>query len=467
MSADYRLLIVDDEKKMVTALTRALDGAEVGPERTRRPIRIDTAGTGAEAMARLGRQPADAVVTDIRMPDGDGLWLLREIKSRYPATEVVLVTAYATVQSAVDAMKAGAADYLIKPFQVDELLLILHRLAERAELLAARDALTKTVRESAGLTTLIYGSTVMEQVMRRAFKVARADSTVLIRGENGTGKDLVARAIHFESERASGPFVKANCAAIPEGLIESDLFGHVKGAFTGATDRKPGRFELADGGTIFLDEVGDMPPSAQVKLLRVLQEREFEPVGSTETRRVDVRVIAATNRDLEEAIAAGRFRPDLFYRLNVVSIVIPPLRERREDIPLLARHFVEEKSCRLGLTSKQIGDGVLEALAAHAWPGNVRELENAIEHALVLGESDILEPEDLPTFVLGGPLATRNAEGDPDLVSLDGMTLDAMEDRMIERALRICQGNQTRAAEMLGITRRALMYRHEKRQSEE
>jgi len=449
---NLQLLIVDDEAKMLRALQRALAGWS-GEESVQ--WEIATAESASEALARMETIPTDVVLSDIRLAGEDGVQLLQEIKQSWPETEVVLMTAFATVESAVEAMKAGARDYLIKPFKMEELKRRLAAVEEMVLLRRENRQLRTELARSQGLEQLIGQSAAVDDLRATIRKVAATDTTILLRGESGTGKDLAARAIHYASPRAKRPFVTATCSAIPESLLESDLFGHVKGAFTGATEKRVGRFEMAEGGTLFLDEIGDMTPGTQVKLLRVLQHGEFERVGSSQTQKANVRIIAATNRDLEQAIQEGKFREDLFYRLNVVSITLPPLRQHPEDVRLLAERLTERISLRRGLPRRSLSPALLERMERHDWPGNVRELENALEYALVMGESDPLEPGDLPGYLL------RPSE-EPVLPSgqaPSSLDLEANERQLILQALEQAEGNQTLAAKLLGITRRALGYR--------
>jgi len=449
----FRLLIVDDEPKMLRALERALSGWAADPSVEWELATVESTG---DALAKLEQIPFQVVLSDIRLAGEDGVELLRQIKQRWPETEVVLMTAFATVENAVEAMKTGAQDYLLKPFKMEELKARLGRIEETLRLRWENEQLRTQLARSQGLDEIIGHSEAMEQVRTMIRKLAGTDSTVLLRGESGTGKDLAARAIHFASARAKGPFVTATCSAIPESLLESDLFGHVKGAFTGATEKRIGRFETARGGTLFLDEIGDMTHAVQVKLLRVLQHGEFEKVGSSETQKADVRIIAATNRDLEQAIAEGSFREDLFYRLNVVSLTLPRLRDRMEDVTELTRHLVEKISLQRGVPRRELSPALLKHFQGHDWPGNVRELENAIEHALVMGESDPLEVDDLPPYLL------RPAKKPTAPAPASSLDLDQNERELLARALEEAEGNQTQAARLLGITRRALGYRRAK-----
>jgi DNA-binding NtrC family response regulator len=440
------ILLVDDEAKIRTALASALreDGHEV----------VATA-SGREAQRLLGQRMFDVLVVDNLMPDLTGLDLIRELAAATPQTErpqILMMTAHATVESAIEAMKLGALDYLQKPFEVDELLVVVNRALEHQRLRTQHRYLISERDEEFNHYGLVGRSRRMQDVIRTAQLVAQSKSTVLITGETGTGKEMVARAIHYHSAQREMPLIKVNCAAIPETLLESELFGHVRGAFTGATTNKKGKFALADGGTIFLDEIGTMSPALQSKLLRVLQEREFEPLGSERTQAVDVRVIAATNRDLRQMVSDGRFQEDLFYRLNVIPIAIPPLRERREDIPVLVEHFIEKHSQRAGRRITGIDEDVLALLQAYDWPGNVRELENALERAVVLTTSGRISAPGI--FMLG-------ATGAPPagLPSLNlRANLDWAERETLRRALENAGGVKKDAAEAMGISQRALSY---------
>ncbi len=432
-----RVLIVDDEPKLGKLLAEGLeaDGHQV-----------TVAAGGAEALAALGRSGFEVVVTDLRMPEVDGLAVLRAARAAPGVPEVVLMTAYASAESAVAAMKAGAADYVIKPFAVDELRLRVRRLA------ALRDAERRSARLLEELTPeLVAESPAARAVMASARQVAATDATVLLLGESGTGKSQLARWIHYQGGRAAAPFVEVHCAALTETLLESELFGHERGAFTGATERKVGHLSAADGGTLFLDEIGEVSPATQVKLLRFLQSREFVPVGATEARKVDVRVIAATNRDLAAAVEEGAFRQDLYYRLDVFSIVVPPLRERREDVLPIAHRFLAER----GLPPEKLSRAAGERLASAPWPGNVRELHNALERALILAGEGAIREEHL---VLAAVRPGRSRASD---VLGEGFNLDVFERELIHAALARAGGNKTLAAQLLGITRRRLYSRLE------
>jgi two-component system NtrC family response regulator/two-component system response regulator HydG len=395
----------------------------------------------------------DVVLADVRMPRMDGLTLLERARADGIDAAFVMMTAHGTVKDAVTAMKMGAENYLQKPLDMDSVLVTLAKALERRQLQRDVELLRERVRDSAGLGKKIVGtSEPMRQVFELVQRAAPSKATVLILGESGTGKELVAEAIHDGSPRASGPFVRVNCAALPETLLESELFGHEKGAFTGAIARKEGRFELADGGTLFLDEIGEIPPQVQVKLLRFLQNREFDRVGGTKTLKVDVRVVAATNRDLLAEVKAGRFREDLYYRLNVVQIEMPPLRKRKTDLPALVDHFIRKYGAAYERSNVRMSREAFQAILAYDWPGNVRELENAIERAIVLSPDGELLPVHLPPAVAEG-----RREGARQLIP--GATLAEIEKEAILRTLEVVDGSTSRAAEILGISVRTIQYR--------
>ena len=443
-----RIVVVDDEPAQ-----RELIGGFL----TKQGHEVFPAASGPEAFAYVKSRQVDLVLSDCRMPGMSGPELLLGIKALNPEIPLILMTAYGTVETAVQAMKDGAADYLTKPLDLEELLIRVARVAERSRLRGEVRDLQARLVERHRLEGIIGESGRMQEVLALAKRVAPSDATVLIRGESGTGKELIARAIHFNSPRASGPLVNLNCAALPEQLLESELFGHEKGAFTGAVAQRKGRFEQADGGSIFLDEIGDLSPALQVKLLRVLQEREFERVGGNRTLTVDVRVLAATHRDLERALRDGTFRDDLYYRLNVVTIQIPPLRERREDIPPLLEHFVRkfaEKNRRdvTGLTA-----AARDALLKYEYPGNVRELENVVERAILLCRGRVIDLEDLPATVRPG----QRGGAEPLPKDLPGILAD-IERQAIASALEQSGGVQTQAADSLGISERVLRYKMKK-----
>jgi len=418
---------------------------------------VEEADDGARALALVATRPYDVVVTDIRMPGADGFELLAAVKARAPATEVVLMTGYATVQDAVRAMKQGAFDYLEKPFDPDAALAVVQRAAERKRLADAARLAAPPGDEDA-FHALVGRSAPMRAVYRLLEKAAAVDATALLTGETGTGKELAARAIHYHSPRRERRFVPVNCGALPGELVESELFGHARGAFTGAAAAKPGLFQEAEGGTIFLDEVGELPLPAQVKLNRVLQEKEIRRVGETQATPVDVRVVAATHRELRDEVRAGRFREDLFYRLNVFSIALPPLRERPEDVPLLAAHFLEKHARALRRTLRGFSPEAMRVLAGHAWPGNVRELENVVERAVAVAGGEQVEPDDLPPDLVAsgaapatGPVLAALPYKDAVAGARDRITRDYLVALMTELG-----GNVTRAAERAGLERESL-----------
>lgn len=430
-----RILVVDDQSSVRELLRAVLesDGHEV-----------ETAASGEEAVARLKTGFHDLVIMDIRMPGLDGVAALGRMKDLSPETGVVMMTAYASVETAVEAMKRGALDYITKPIDIDEVRTVIARFAEAS---SPEEDVGEEDVEVGG--EVVGASAAFREVLEIAHRVAEADATVLVLGESGTGKEVIAREIHRASGRARKPFVAVNCSAIPEGLLESELFGHEKGAFTGAVRQKKGRFEIADGGTIFLDEIGDMSAALQAKLLRFLQDHTFQRVGGSSDTNVDVRVIAATNRDLDAAVADGSFREDLFFRLNVVSIVVPPLRSRREDIPLLVEHFLRVYT-QAGSKPKKMSPRAMRLAMDYDWPGNIRELENAIQRAVVLSRGETIFPEHLPAKVQA--VAGDEADDAPRV----GRTIREVERDTIVKALRETGGNRTHAAKILGISRRTL-----------
>ena len=440
------ILLVDDEAKILRALATALRGE--GHD-------VVATGSAREAQKLLSQRVFDVLIVDNLMPDLTGLDLIRELVASVPAVErpqILMMTAHATVESAIEAMKLGALDYLQKPFEIDELLVVVHRALDHQRLRTEHRYLISERDAEFNHYGIVGRSRRMQEVIKTAEMVACTKSTVLITGETGTGKEMVARAIHYRSPQREMPLIKVNCAAIPETLLESELFGHVRGAFTGAATSKKGKFALAHGGTIFLDEIGTMSPALQSKLLRVLQEREFEPLGSERTERVDVRVIAATNRDLGQMVGDGRFQEDLYYRLNVIPIHIPPLRERREDIPVLVEHFVEKHAQRAGKRIDGIEPGVLEALQGFDWPGNVRELENTVERAVVLSRAPIIGFDAIR--ILGISTAAP-----PGLPSLNlRQNIEWAERETVRRALEGAGGIKKDAAQTMGISQRALSY---------
>ena len=439
-----RILIVDDEAKLARVFVEMLEGA--GYE-------VARAKGGREALVEISASPPDLVITDLRMPDVDGMAVLRETRRIAPATDVVIMTAHATTQNAVEAMKEGAVDYLIKPFAMDELRLRVKNIVERRALSERAVAFEKKLESREGFARLVAESPRMQALVTEAKRVAATDETVLILGESGTGKSLLARALHLASKRATGPLVEMHAAALPEALFEAELFGRDRGAYTGATEAKAGHAEAAHGGTLFLDEIGELPASTQVKLLRLLQDRTFTRLGSTQLRTADVRIIAATNRDLAAAVAAGTFREDLYYRLAVFPITMPALRERPEDIRATALALL----ARRGLGPERISEPALAAMTAYTWPGNVRELENAITRALVLAGTEPIGVEHLPVPV-SQPGKTASTTVLDDLF-VTGFSLDGLEADLIHHALAKAGGNKTQAAKLLGITRRRLYSR--------
>jgi DNA-binding NtrC family response regulator len=435
------ILVVDDEVKMCVILQDMLE---------ERGHRVTAVQDGEEARKLVASQDFDVIISDLKMSPIDGLELLQAVKKISPEAEVVLMTAYASVQTALQAMKRGAYDYIIKPFDLDEMGLLVDKIVEKRRLVLENQQLREELHTAERKEMVIGKSPEMRRVLSLVEKVADSDVTVLIRGESGTGKELVAEAIHRHSPRAAGPLVAVNCAALTETLLDSELFGHEKGAFTGAIKRKLGRFELAQGGTIFLDEIGDITASLQVKLLRVLQEKKFVRVGGTETISADVRLIAATNRNLEQAIRDGHFREDLYYRLSVFPIVVPPLRQRREDIPNLVEFFLQKRGRRL----EDIEPPALDQLNQYDWPGNVRELENVIERAVILAAGrGKIGVSHLPLF--SASFSTTSLPG-------EDLNLDQLERQSILEALQRSGGNKAEAARLLGITRRALYSRMER-----
>ena len=438
-----RILVVDDEVNSRTALAELLrdEGFEV-----------ETAADAFKALGKYDDFTPHVVVTDLKMPGMNGIELVQKVRSFEDAAAVVVMTAFGEVQSAVDAMRAGAADYLTKPFNLDALLVSLDKVFETQQLRRETRQLRARVRDRVAPGNIIGNSPPMQRVFEVIDQVAPSKATVLITGESGTGKELVANAIHQRSPRANGPFVKLHCAALAESLLESELFGHEKGSFTGAAARKDGRFQIADGGTLFLDEIGEVSPSIQVKLLRFLQEHEFERVGGTQTIRVDVRVMAATNRNLVEEVAKGRFREDLFYRLNVVGLEMPALRERRADVPTLAMFFLERYNRQNSKTIERFTPETMELLMSYDWPGNVRELENAVERAVVLTTGSQIEARQLPPNVR------------PKLVPvgmpvIPGSSMHDIERYVILETLKSCGGATSRASEILGISTRKIQYK--------
>ena len=436
-----RVLVVEDEDKLRRVLELQLHSAG---------FEVEQAATAEEALRVADR--ADLIITDVRLPGMSGLELLAAVHRQNSHVPVIVTTAFGSIETAVEAMKAGAVDFVLKPFSLDHLMTVVNKALEIRALRDENKTLREQLRAKYEFENIVGRSAAMQEVFATITRVAPTRATVLLAGESGVGKDLIARAIHHHSPRRERPFVKINCTALPENLMESELFGYEKGAFTGAVTSKPGRFESADTGTVFLDEIGDVPPNIQVKLLRVLQERELERLGSNKTRHIDVRVIAATNADLRVALENGSFREDLYYRLNVVPMNIAPLRERREDIPYLAEHFTAKMARELGRQCT-ISPGALTKLLGYEWPGNVRELENVIERSIVLSGKDTLDATDIKLDNM------RAGGGSTHHFLPEGMSLEAYEQAIIREALQRADGNKSQAARLLGLTRNALRYR--------
>jgi two-component system, NtrC family, response regulator AtoC len=445
MTSKARILIVEDEAKMrrILELNLGEDGFAT----------LSTADAES-GLKLLQSEAVDLVITDLKLPGMDGLEFLQAVKRANAALPVIVMTAFGTVETAVDAMKAGASDYVLKPFSLDEMRMVIHKELDVRRLREENRSLREALQTRFEYPNIVARSSKMQDVLSTVERVAATNSTVLLGGESGVGKDLIARAIHEKSRRAGSAFIKINSTAIPENLLESELFGYEKGAFTGAVSSKPGKFELADKGTLFLDEIGDVPPATQVKLLRVLQEREFERLGGTRTLKVDVRLIAATNRDLRAALEEGTFREDLYYRLNVVPIDIPPLREHKEDIPELVKLFLARWSADSGKEITGVTPEAMKILMDYHWPGNVRELQNIIERSATLAQGAMLEASDIHL----DPHRSKAADSGAGFLP-EGATLEQWEDEMIREALRRANGNKSQAARMLGLSRNALRYR--------
>ena len=449
--AKARTLIVDDERLIRWTLKQKFTGAGYS---------VRTAASGEEALELLAEEPAEVVLLDIRLPGMDGIEVLGLIRELDPTTQVVMVTACDTVEQAIAAFKQGAADYVIKPFDLKELMAVVHRAIESSRLRREVSRFRRGQQQRFSLTRVVGESEAIQEVIEICGKLADSDaSTVFLLGESGTGKDLVARAVHYASARANRPFLEINCAALPEHLLESELLGHEKGAFTDAKARKKGLIELADGGTVFLDEIGDMRPGMQAKLLSVIEDRRLRRVGGVEDLTVDIRIIAATNRDLDTAVADGSFREDLFYRLNVLPIVLPPLRRRPDDIPLLVEHFIRHFNGLYKGKLSGISDQALALLTAYPWPGNVRELRNVVERAIILGDEEEISADVLPPEIrapLAAPLAYLYR------LPREGVDLAEVEEGFLRQALELAGGNQTKAAGLLNLSRDALRYRMKK-----
>ena len=443
MASRGKILIVDDEANARAALSEILHDEG---------YQTETAADGFKALGKLEEFAPDVILTDLKMPGLDGIAFMEKAKAAAPGTVFVVMTAFGTISSAVAAVKKGAENYLTKPLEYDALSAIVERAMEKARLLQEAKKLRDKLRERNVFGHIVTDDPRMKEILTVVSQVGASRASVLITGESGTGKELIAEAIHAASPRAGKPLVRLNCAALAEGLLESELFGHERGAFTGAVARREGRFKQADGGTLFLDEVGEIPPGTQVKLLRALQDRAFERVGGNETLRVDVRIIAATNRDMKSAIAAGVVREDLFYRLNVVPIELPPLRERKRDVPGLASFFLRRYASENGRAIEGIRDDALELLSAYGWPGNVRELENVIERAVVLCDGSHIEKRHLPKAIV----PQENADAAPPI---PGTTIHELERYAILKTLEACRGSTSKAALILGVSARKIQYK--------
>ncbi len=452
MSDRPRILVVDDERSMREFLEIFF---------RREGYDVVTCEGVESALVAVEADDYDVVISDIQMPERSGLEVLGTVREASPETPVIMITAFGTTESAIAAMKQGAHDYITKPFKVDEIRVVVEKALEKHSLARENRRLRTELRNQVRRRSIIGNSMAIQRVFELIAQVAETKTNVLVVGESGTGKELAARAIHDQSDRCDNAFVAVNCAAIPENLLESELFGHVKGAFTGAVQNKAGLFETADGGTLFFDEIGELSPSLQVKLLRAIQDKLIRRVGGTQDHRVDVRILAATNRSLEEEVAASRFREDLYYRLNVIQMRLPPLRERMEDVPLLVHHFIEKYAGELGKPIEGASDEAMAVLLRYEFPGNVRELENVIERAVALSRGCTLERDALPPNVLR-PVPS----GAPSKIPVDGMDLDAAlaeyERDLLREALARCSGVKKRAAQLLGITFRSMRYRMEK-----
>lgn len=436
-----RILVVDDDSLVREFVCETLK---------RRSYFVDEAESGETALEMLSEADYELVITDLKMHRVTGMDVLRETMKLQPECRVMVITAFGTIENAVEAMRIGACDYITKPFTADELEILVERSLEFKKLRDENRSLRNELEDKYAYTNLVGNSPLMKKMFELIKNVANSPSTVLVTGETGTGKELVARAIHYNSNRANKPFIKMNCAALPEGLIESELFGHEKGAFTGAIKANKGKFEQAIGGTLLLDEISEIPPRIQAKLLRVIQEREIERLGSSQTIPVDVRLVATSNRDLKTMVAKGRFRDDLYFRLQVIPINLPPLRERLDDIPLLCEHFIAKYCHREGVPNKTLSDKVVQMFMGYNWPGNIRELENYIERAVVISNSEELKPADFPMDLKAGSVIPMT-----DRMEV-GQTIADMEKRLIMKTLEANNWNKERTADVLGITSRTL-----------
>lgn len=444
------ILVVDDEVRLADVLAAALQ--DLG-------YRALAADSAPSALALLEQEPIDLVLTDLRLPGMDGHALMREIRGRWPEIPVIMITAFATVRDAVELVKEGAFDYIAKPFEMEDVAATIGRALRLSEVVRDNDRLRSELEGRYSFENLIGNSPSFRRVIEQIAEVCETRATVMLNGESGTGKEVVARAIHFNSPRRKRTFVAVNCAAIPEALLESELFGHVKGAFTGALANRVGRFAAADGGTLFLDEIGDMPVAIQAKLLRVIQERSFEPVGGNQSQSVDVRIIAATHKDLRQAVLAGQFREDLFYRLNVFPIQLPALRDRSEDIAILASHFLGVLAESIGKRVTGFTPGALSAMATYTWPGNIRELQNCVERAVIVARTPTIDIPDLPRDLFEAGSRPRVRDAVPEDLDAE---LERLERRFIMDALRLSDGKQVLAAQRLGIAERSLWHRIKK-----
>ncbi|MDY6847549.1 MAG: sigma-54-dependent transcriptional regulator [Geoalkalibacter sp.] len=451
MKSSTQILVIDDEAHNRQALTLLLSHSG---------YQVQSAVTGEEALEIMEKSPFEIIITDLFLPGVSGIDILKRVKEDSPYTSVILITGNASAETAVEAMKEGAFDYITKPFNFEKLKVIVAKAVEKSRLVAENLYLRQQLRGKYKFDNIIGNSLPMQQVFSRLERIVNTESTILILGESGTGKELVAKAIHYNSPRKDKPFVAINCGAIPADLLESELFGHAKGAFTGAVSEKAGKFEAADKGTIFLDEIGTMPMHLQMKLLRVLQEQEIERIGTTRKVKLNVRVVSATNADLEDQVKKGQFREDLYYRLNVIPIQLPPLRERREDIALLARNFLQKFCQEMDRSLMSISPAAMTALENYAWPGNVRELENLIERTVALTDNEIIEPQDLPPYI------GEASDADPALASAPRITesgvnmpkiIGNIERTMIQQALELSNGVKARAANLLSINRTTLV----------
>ncbi len=445
-----QILVIDDEKSQRDILKVILRTEGYG---------VQTAGSATEALRMFEEDAFDLILSDLKMPDNDGLFILDRLFKINPAVCIIIMTAHGTIDSAVEAIKKGAFDYLTKPLDREELLISVARAFEKLNLVHQNKMLQEQLSERFGLSNIIGNHVKMQEIFKTVLKIANSTATVLILGESGTGKELIARAIHYNSVRKDNPFLAINCAAIPDTLIESELFGYEKGAFTGATGRGIGLFEAADGGTLFLDEVGDLSLTMQAKILRTIQQREIRRIGGREEIKIDVRVIAATNKNLKMEIQEGNFREDLFYRLNVISVRLPSLAERATDIPVLTNHFIEKYNQRSGREIKGIARPALRLLLDYSWPGNVRQLESTIERAVLLCEGETIEPEDLPQEIR---LKTFTSDRIPFDIPPQGFSLEDFEKELLMKAMEKSNGVIAKAAKLLGISYRTLQYRLEK-----